>query len=173
MKTSLVLASVLISGMATSAFSTPKEAKVKFDGSCRAADFSASGTDIEYFNLNLDLDNSGSKECVITTTLPAKPGLRINVSSFKAEAFAEVPHHGLATLTVNHRFNGQQELVSRAIGRESGGLVAQQTAIGISSCGQAVELRTKLATKSVNSIVLQDSAQSNTVSYRVAYVPCH
>jgi len=171
MKTSIILASVLLSGFASSAFSTP-QAKVRFEGACQGGGFSASGADIEYFNLNLDLDNSGSKDCIITTTLPAQPGLFINVSSFKAEAFADVRDQGLALLTVNHRFNGQSELVSRATAKQSGGLVAEQTAIGVAECGKPVELRTRITAKSVNATLLQDSAQSNTVSYRVAYKPC-
>ncbi len=172
MKNSLILASVLLSSLVSaSAFATPA-AQVVFEGICAGAGFSASGTDIEYINLNLDLDNTGSKECIITTKLPARPGMTINVSSFKAEAFADLRSEGLAVLTVNHRFNGQQSPVYRSVAKGTGALVAEQTAIGITSCGQAAELRTKLATKSVNATLLQDSATSNTVAYRVAYVPC-
>jgi len=172
MKTSLIIASVLLSGLSSSAFATP-QAQVRFDGSCRAAGFSASGADIEYFNLNLDLDNSGSKECVITTTLPAQPNQVITVSSFKAEAFANKLGDGLAMLTVGHRFNGQQELVSRAVASGTQDLVAEQTAIGVSACGKKVELRTKITAKSVNYILLQDSATSNSVAYRVDYTKCN
>ncbi len=173
MKNSIILASVLLSALVSASAFASSAAQARFDGACAGGGFSASGTDIEYFDLNLDLDNTGSKECVITTTLPARSGFRINVSSFKAEAFADLRTDGLAILTVNHRFNGQLSEVYRSVAKESGALVAQQTAIGISSCGQPVELRTKVATKSVNATLLQDSAVSNTVSYRILYVPCH
>jgi len=173
MKRTLLLASVLASALASgSAFATAS-ASATFAGACSGASFDASGSDIEYFDLNLDLVKGGSKECVITTTIPGTPGLAIHISSFKAEAFADITNGGIATLLVNHRITGQNEIASRAIAHETGDLVAEQQTVGRTKCGQAIELRTKLTVKAVKAILLQDSATSNTVTYKIDYTPCH
>lgn len=172
MKNVAVSVALLVSALSAPAFAT--DAQVNFSGSCAAGSFDAVGNDIEYFDLGLELTGGAtSAECVITTTLHGKPGLRINVSDFKAEGLAfDVQPGGIATLTVNHRFNQQTTLVNRAIAREDGPLIAFQQAVGLSACGEDVILRTKLAAKAVKAQLLQDSATSNTVSYRIGYVPC-
>lgn len=148
---------------------------VRFSGACADGTFDAQGADVEYSNLNLDLLNgvgAESAECVITTSIPAKSGFTINVSEFKAEGFAEIEGRGLASMFVNHRFNGQIVRGARDIARNTSSLVVFQRAVGVSSCGDQVVLRTKLTTKASNAVLLQDSATSNTVRYKVKYVRC-
>lgn len=167
----------LLGTLATLLLSTQLSAAVdvRFAGSCANGDFDAVGTDVEYFNLNLDLFNgqgSESAECVMTTTISGKRKFTINVSDFKAEGFAEIDGSGLATLFVNHRFNGQIVAGDRDVTRKSGSLLVAQRAIGTAKCGQDVVIRTKLTTKASNAIVFQDSAVSNTVRYKFKYIPC-
>ncbi len=148
---------------------------VRFSGACSAGDFDAQGADIEYFNLDLDLlEGSGSekKECVITTTIPQRPGYYINVSQFLAQGAAEIDGNGLVSLFVNHRFNNQDKPGARDIARNSRDLTVSQTAIGVSLCNEKVVLRTKLTATAKDAFFIQDKATSNNVKYRFAYVRC-
>ncbi|SMF00611.1 hypothetical protein [Pseudobacteriovorax antillogorgiicola] len=159
---SLLLASNLMAGV-----------DVRFSGSCAdQGDFDAQGADVEYFGLGLDLFGENKAECVITTTIPAKRGFTINVSDFKAEGFAQVEGSGFASMFVNHRFNGQTVRGVRDFTNKTGNLLVAQRAIGVSKCDSKVVLRTKLTTTARNADLFQDSAQSNTVRYKIRYVRC-
>ena len=175
MKKAIFVSSLLLSGLVSaSAFASPT---VRFSGVCANGDFDASGIEIGYSNLNLDLDESNGKiasaECTITTTLPARHGFRITASDFKLQADALVSDpNGLASVFVNHRFNGQDLNGVSAITRKDGPLRAQQLTIGATGCDKPVELRTVVKVKAKNAIVLQQDALARVVSYKLQYVQC-
>jgi hypothetical protein len=149
---------------------------VRFSGACSGGDFDAQGGDIEYFNLDLDLlEGAGNekKECIMTTTIPQKPGFFINVSQFLAQGAAEIDGNGLVSLFVNHRFNNQDAPGKRDIARNSRNMTVSQTAIGVSRCNEKVVLRTRLTATAKDAFFLQDKATSNNVKYRFSYVRCH
>lgn len=167
---SFLFASFLLSSSAMA------QVSVDFAGACSNGDFQAVGNDISYFNLDLDLfEGRGgeAKDCSITTTIPARRGFLINVSAFQAEAFAEIESRdGLATLLVNHRFKGQIVGSNRDVARRSEGLIARQGAVAVSKCSEEIQLRTRISTRAKDAVLFLDNAQSNTVSYRFAYVRC-
>lgn len=167
---SILFASLLLSGSAMA------DVSVQFDGACRNGDFQAVGADISYFNLDLDLfeGNGGeAKDCAITTTIPARRGFAVDVSTFQAEGFADISSSdGLATLLVNHRFNGQVVGSNRDVARSSKPLIARQSVIGRSICSGQVQLRTRISTRAKDATLILDNAQSKTVRYRFRYLPC-
>ena len=176
MKKAIFVSSLLLSGLVSaSAFASPT---VRFSGVCANGDFDASGIEIGYSNLNLDLDESDGKianaECTITTRLPAKRGFRIVASDFKLQADALVAGpSGVASIFVKHGFNGQSVNGVSAITRKDGPLRAQQLTIGSSNCGEAVLLSTKLTIKAKNATVLQQDALARVVSFNLGYELCH
>ncbi|MFW7380724.1 MAG: hypothetical protein ACOH5I_18060 [Oligoflexus sp.] len=166
-----ILGTLLISGSAMAS-----GIKVDFAGACQNGDFQAVGADVSYFNLDLDLFNGfggEAKDCVITTKIPARSGLRINVSDFQAEAFAQITaDRGLASLLVNHRFNGQIVGSNRDVATDSRDMLAEQTAVALSKCGEKVQLQTRISTRAKDAVLFLDNTKSNTVSYKIKYIKC-
>jgi len=168
---SSILGTLLLSGSAMAS-----GVSVDFAGACKNGDFQAVRGDISYFDLDLDLnkgDGGEAKDCVFTTNIPARSGFRINISEFQAEAVSIITaNRGVASLLVNHRFNGQVVASNRDIAQTSKDLLAEQKAIGVSKCGEKVQIQTRISTRANNAIVFLDNAKSNTVSYKLKYVRC-
>jgi hypothetical protein len=149
-------------------------ADVDFSGVCSNGGFVAVGADIEYFNLDLDIDAGGvlsSKECLFTTTLPARSGYYIAVSKFQLQGNALINSGGFAQFFVNHRVNGALVPGVRKTLYTSGDMNLVQEAVGNTSCNQSLVLRTKVTGKAKEALLLQDAAGS-VLQYRCEYRPC-
>ncbi len=165
----LVLALSLLGFMGSASASV----NVRFAGDCAGGQFDAQNLDVEYFNLNLDLFGSGKAECVITTTVPARRGYYVLASEFLAQGQA-VDVQNIASLFVNHRFNGQIIPGKRDTARIDKDLTVIDRAFAKSQCGRRAVIRTKITATTNRAQFLFDQATSNTkkIRYKYRYVRC-
>lgn len=153
-------------------------AGVEFDfkGRCQKANASVQDNDIEFTNLNLDIDagqNIESKKCEIVAKFPSRRGYKLLVSTFKVEALAVVKDHGAAIMTLRHNFKGRGWRADEARVTNTGdqALVVEQTAVGSSDCEGDAVLQTEIITAGRNANLLQDSA-TNIIKIKYSYERC-
>lgn len=173
MRFTKIIPSLLISSSAFAA-SAPD---IRFSGVCKKAKFEILSDKIIYSKLGLQLREEkgrlASAECIITSTLPAKAGYRINVSEFDAEANAVVlDPKGFASLFVNHRFNGEDLDGLSSISRKDGKLSAKQKSGMVGECNQEAVVRSKLTLKAKHADLKFGVDGSDAVTHRYTYSPC-
>jgi len=159
-----------------SAFAGNDGVQVRFHGACHMGNADINNGDIEFLNLNLDINaeqSFQSKKCEITTKFPGRHGHRLVVSTFKVEAFADLKHEGVASLSLRHNFRNRGWKADEAKARRGDrALVVEQTAVGRTECHEDAELKTEITTGARNAILLQDSA-TNIIAIKYYYEMCH
>jgi len=181
MKTFMTLLSFMSLSAATSvstaALAGNDGVQIHFRGQCHMGNASVNDGDIEFLNLNMDINaDQGfqSKKCEITAKFPTRRNHKLVVSTFKVEALASIKENGgAAILTLRHNFRdkGWKADESRAVRKGDQALVVQQTAVGNTNCDEEAQLKTEIISAGRKAILLQDSA-TNIIKIKYSYERC-
>lgn len=152
-----------------------KGLRILFRGDCSNASYDEQEGDIEFLNLNLDLDREAflqQKNCEISISVPEKDGYYISVDDFRIEGIANIEQRvGFASISVQQRFKkwGPE---SRDKTIRSRSLVVALPYVGQSSCSNPVNFSTRIKVKGVRSQFFQDAAQATVSKISYHYHRC-
>ncbi|SMF00622.1 hypothetical protein [Pseudobacteriovorax antillogorgiicola] len=173
--TKSILLSFICAGMlSSSAFAGGF--RVNFDKDCRHGQFDAQEGDIEFFNLNIDVDKwkiFQSKTCDITVNIPMRRGYYIVINQFQVEGFADIKKRaGFASLALKHKTSGDWIFPRRDHTRKDDALRVTQKSLSRSSCSKSIQFKTRIEVKAFNALFFQDAAQSQISSINYEYRAC-